>query len=104
MTQIDSRAHWHGAGIVQCFLGRGIGQCEPVVEELDASHAFNSDQTTIGTLRVLMKRIDCFGESFEGMSNSPSSRICTLQVFLRYIFKANKMEFLLYAQYASCSQ
>lgn len=60
LTEIDTDEVAHGAGIVQSFFGSGIGQVEPVLEEMNSQHALNPDGTSASTLRVRIVGTDGF--------------------------------------------
>lgn len=66
LTEIDTDEDAHGAGIIQGFFGSGIGQVEPVLEEMNSQHALNTDGTATGSFGVWIVGGDGFAELFPG--------------------------------------
>jgi len=65
-TQVDTHEAPHGSRIVQCFFHRRIGQVEPVLQEMNAEHTFQTDRWAACTFRHRVKRLDHFAQVAPG--------------------------------------
>lgn len=93
LTQVNADEAAHGARIVEGFLGGGIGQVEPVLQEVNTQHSFDADRAPPSALRIGIERLDGFQSSFQGIMTSMSSRNCSLRVLLRYFSKPSVNDF-----------
>ncbi len=53
-----------GAGVVKGFLDSRIGQIEPVLDEVDSQHTFDSDRPATSALGLRVERLDGFRQFF----------------------------------------
>jgi hypothetical protein len=65
-TQIDSDELAQCAGVIQGLFDSGIGQVEPVLDEVDSQHALNPDGTASCSLRFWIKWLDGLSQFFPG--------------------------------------
>ena len=65
-AQINTHELAQGAGIVEGFLGSGIRQVEPVLDEVDAQHALDTDRTASSTFGFGIIWLNRFGQFLPG--------------------------------------
>jgi len=104
LAQINPNEYPHGPGIVQGFLGSGVGEIEPVLQKIDAEHALNPHRPTTGTLRVRIEGLDSFGELFPGNNGFHVLQKLLLAGLLTELFKAIGQGLLLHIWKPSCGQ
>src|SRR5690606_11843376 len=66
-----------------------VGELKPVLQKVDPQHAFNTDRASSCTLRIRIKRRDCFDQSLPGNDSIHILKkllfTCFLAVFLEAI-------------------
>jgi len=65
---VDADEAPHGARVIQGFFHRRIGQIEPVLQKVDAQHAFQADRGAARTFRLWVKRLDHFAQVTPGVN------------------------------------
>lgn len=64
--QIDADESPHGARVIQGLCLRRIEQIEPVLQKVDAQHAFQADRLASRTFRLWIKRFDHLAQVASG--------------------------------------
>lgn len=62
--EINANELVHSAAIIQSFLCSRVRQVEPVLQEINAQHALNTDRSAPNSLRARVKRLDGFAKRF----------------------------------------